>query len=99
MILEKLINATQDRKVISFNIRGSRCIAEPYAVGIGHNGKMRFSAFQTIGPTRIPGFSWIYESVWALSDLTVSTESFQPRAGQDAADGRFINMLNDEHDT
>lgn len=93
MLLADLIAAVGQRKVIAFTMRGQRCTAEPHAVGVGHDGKMRFSAYQTSGPTRIAGFAWMYESVWNLAEFSVLDETFEPRPERDAMDGRFISTL------
>lgn len=92
MLIEKLMAAVAERKVVAFDIRGKHCTAEPYAVGVGHDGKVRFSAYQLSGPTLVPAFYWMYESVLSLSALALTEESFEPRAGHDALDTRFMNF-------
>lgn len=57
MLIEKLIAAVAEQNVVAFDIGGKHCAAEPYAVGVGPDGKVRFSAYQLSGPTRVRDFN------------------------------------------
>jgi len=93
-LLHHLIAAIQERKAVAFVYLGARRTVEPHAVGIGHDGREWFSAFQIEGKSFIPGHEWVYCSLRAIEDLEVMADTFgESRPGYCRGDSRFIRFF------
>lgn len=90
----KFLNqAVTEKKVIKFTFKGQECVAEPHAVGVGHDGSLTVSAYQISGPTQIPGFRWLYKRVDDLKNLQLLSSSFKPRQEHSKRDARFQKII------
>lgn len=90
---DKLIDAINDRRVLSFTYQGEQCFAEPCAFGIGHDGAIMLTAFQTSGPTPLPDFPWIYRKIKDLINLEITHFLFEPRLHYSERDTRFRTIF------
>lgn len=93
MQAEFLNQAVKNKRVIQFTFKNQECVAEPHAVGIGHDGSLTVSAYQVSGPTQIPGFRWLYRRVEDLKNIQLLTSSFKPRQEHSKRDVRFQKII------
>lgn len=90
---EQLISAIENCKSVTYAFNGEKCIAEPCALGIGHDGAMALTAYQTSGPTLIPDFPWVYRRIDEFEDLLATGLTFEPRYHHCAKDLRLQKVL------
>ncbi|QHI98095.1 hypothetical protein GT347_08865 [Xylophilus rhododendri] len=91
--MPELIAAVRAKKAISFIYRGARRTVEPHAVGVGHDGGVWLSAYQTAGHSVMPGQDWVYCKVDAVESLQeVPVRFLRTRPGYSREDSRFMRF-------
>jgi predicted DNA-binding transcriptional regulator YafY len=90
-LLNKIIQAIENRKLMEFNYDGNFRIVEPHTVGVSKTGKEMLSAFQTGGDSNrgnVP--CWGQFSVSKIEKLQVLDDSFSgTRSGYTRGDSRM----------
>ena len=75
-MLQVIIDAVRNRKVLSFTYSGYARVVEPHAVGVSRTGKDVLRCFQTQGGHVKPGHEWDFCEISKLSDVAATGQHF-----------------------
>ncbi|MNV72980.1 hypothetical protein D3C71_1661030 [compost metagenome] len=78
-VLDTLIDAIRNQRVITFNYSGFTRTAEPHTVGISRAGNQVLRCFQTHGGHVNPGHEWDLCELSQISNLITTNTPFHPR--------------------
>lgn len=76
-MLQIIISAIRDRKVLSFTYSGISRIVQPVAVGVSRTGNDALRCYQTQGGHITPGHEWDFCVISEISDLRATGEHFE----------------------
>ncbi|WP_089083287.1 hypothetical protein [Aquitalea magnusonii] len=86
-MLDKIIAAINDRKVISLNYDGLDRLIEPHAVGVSSAGNVALLCFQIAGDHTTAGHDWNLFTLSKITNLDVTDSNFEsPQPGYKRGD-------------
>lgn len=75
-MLNMIINAIQNRQVLTFTYSGLVRVVEPHAVGVSTTGKDVLRCYQTAGGHVTPGHEWDFCVLAKIHGLQLTGQSF-----------------------
>jgi hypothetical protein len=92
-MLQVIIEAIRNRKILSFSYNGLFRVVEPHTVGLSRAGRPALSCYQIKGLHVKPGHEWDFCVLSNIHDLKLTGEVFlNPRYGYKRGDSRMLTI-------
>ena len=92
-MLQKIIKAIQNRKLLALTYNGITRTVEPHTVGVSTRGNDVLSCFQIQGGHIKPGHEWDLLTISKITNLNVLEDSFSgTRKGYRRSDSRMTTI-------
>mgnify|MGYP000952986836 CR=1 FL=1 len=92
-MLQTIVDAIQNRKILSFTYSGINRVVEPHAVGVSRSGNDVLRCYQIQGGHTAPGHEWDLCKICNMSNLSATGEIFMgERPGYSRGDKHMVTI-------